>query len=112
MRGLPSPEIRASGAVLLESQRLGRQSRIPDQIISVGNDCGGARGDNAERTSNQRRSRQDQRDGARGLRREIRVVLEKAVLQQPTVEYPTSALNVQATSIVEKECIFNHDAGI
>jgi hypothetical protein len=55
---LPSPEIRASAAGSLKRQSLGRESGSPDQIASVGNDCGGARGDDAERTSNQRRSRQ------------------------------------------------------
>ncbi len=110
-RHLPPSRTRA-GAGSLKRQCLGRQSGIPNQSVSVGNDCGGAGCNNAERTSHQRRSRQDKRDGAGGLRRVVRVVLEKAVLQQPAVERPGSALNVDATPIVEKERIFNHDAGI
>ena len=105
--------IRTSATTLLaERYRLRRVSGIPNHVVAVGNNAATVRRDNARRTSSQCRPNQNQHTWAGDLRREARVVIENAVLQERGVNRSTSALHVEATRIVDYVSIFNHGAGV
>lgn len=72
-------------SLLLERHSLRWRAGVSKHVVAVGNDGATAGCHNARRTSNQRRSNQNQRTWAGYFCREVRIVIEKAVLHECSV---------------------------